>query len=207
LKTAGPRARGLADVLKHLERGQIEEPLSAPSTASAPAGIAPAALFGSFFGTTQQSDFPRPWLIVVRPWASRCALHHTLPSAAQKDAGSPGSRARCFRACSGSVTARGSVPPRRYGKDRCGLRCESTTSAPRTARESPHGAWITRLNTRPARTPVNASSEPLRVRTHDSGPPWLAKPSAYDSFIHNISPVLTGARIRTHDPLVRRRTY
>ena len=30
-----------------------------PSTTSAAAGIAPAALFGSFFGTTQQSDFPR----------------------------------------------------------------------------------------------------------------------------------------------------
>ncbi len=30
-----------------------------PSTTSATAGIAPAVLFGSFSGTTQQSDFPR----------------------------------------------------------------------------------------------------------------------------------------------------
>ena len=86
-----------------------------PSTASAAAGTCPAALFGSFFGTTQQSDFPRLWLIVVCPWASRCALHSTLPSATQKDAGSPGFRARCFRACAGSLTARGPVLPRQCG--------------------------------------------------------------------------------------------
>ena len=86
-----------------------------PSTTSAAVGIPPAALFGGFFGTTQQSDFPRRLLIVVRPWASRCALHSTLPSARQKDAGSPGFRARCFRACAGSLTARGPMPPRHIG--------------------------------------------------------------------------------------------
>ena len=86
-----------------------------PSTTSAAAGLSPTALFGSFFGTTQQSDFPRLLLIVVCPWASRCALHSTLPSAMQKDAGPPGFRARCFRACAGSLTARGPMPPRQSG--------------------------------------------------------------------------------------------
>jgi len=28
---------------------------------------------------------------------------------------------------------------------------------------------------------------------HDSGPMWFAKPSSYDSFIHDTLPVLTGA--------------
>src|SRR6516165_7819160 len=82
-----------------------------PSTASAAAGTSPAALFASFFGTTQQSDFPPPLLIVVCPRASRCALPTTLPSAQQKNAGSPGSRTRCLRACAGSLTARGPCLP------------------------------------------------------------------------------------------------
>lgn len=42
----------------------------------------------------------------------------------------------------------------------------------------------------PVVSPVNASSLPLRVTPHDSGPVWLAIPSPYDSFIHYISLVL-----------------
>src|SRR6266571_2511239 len=45
--------------------------------------------------------------------------------------------------------------------------------------------FLSRLNTRPARTPVNAS----RTAAHDSGPAWAANPSPYDSFIRNTSPV------------------
>ena len=52
---------------------------------------------------------------------------------------------------------------------------------------------ITRLHTRPARAPVNASLRPLRSSAHDSGPMWLATPSSYDSFIHDTSPVFIGA--------------
>ena len=51
------------------------------------------------------------------------------------------------------------------------LRLISTASVPRTTRSFRHGACITRLNTRPARTPVNASPTPLRMCTHDSEPP------------------------------------
>ena len=54
--------------------------------------------------------------------------------------------------------------------------------------------FLSRLNTRPARTPVNASTLSLRGAPHDSGPLWVAKPSAYDSFIHNTSPVYPGAQ-------------
>jgi len=72
-----------------------------PSTASA-AGF--PALFGGFPGTTGPSDFPRPSITGLRPKTSRCGLRLPPP---QADMGSPGSRARCFRACSGSQTARG----------------------------------------------------------------------------------------------------
>ena len=53
-------------------------------------------------------------------------------------------------------------------------------------------AW--RLDTRPARTPVNASPPPSRATAHDSGPPWVASPSTYDSSIHNTLPVCAGAQ-------------
>ena len=69
------------------------------------------ALFGGCLATTQQSDYPAPWPIGVRPQAFRCALHAML----QKTRERPGSRAKCFRACTGSVTARGRMPPRPIG--------------------------------------------------------------------------------------------
>ena len=75
--------------------------------------ISGPALFGSFSGTTQQSDFPAPWLIGVRPKASRRALHSML----QKTLGPPGSRTKCLRACAGSLTARGPPLPRQCCSD------------------------------------------------------------------------------------------
>jgi len=48
----------------------------------------------------------------------------------------------------------------------CDLRQAPTASAPRTTRSSRHGAWISRLDTRPARTPVNASPTPSQACTH-----------------------------------------
>src|SRR5215469_550958 len=50
------------------------------------------------------------------------------------------------------------------------------------------------LNTRPARTSVNASTLPLREAPHDSRPSWVAGPLTCDSFIHNTSPVYPGAQ-------------
>src|SRR5439155_23226900 len=83
----------------HLSEFPLASPL--PSTASA---TGRPALFGGFSGTTELSDFPRPFTIGVCPWTSRCALRLPQP---QRGAGSPGSRAKCFGACSGSSTARG----------------------------------------------------------------------------------------------------
>jgi len=49
--------------------------------------------------------------------------------------------------------------------------------------------FLTRLNTRPARSPVNASTLPLRAAPHDSEPMWVADPLSYDFCIHYTSPV------------------
>jgi hypothetical protein len=69
--------------------------------------------------------------------------------------------------------------------DRCCLPHPPKTSAPWTG--------ISRLNTQPARTPVNASRRPLLSTSHDSGPVWLVNPLLYDSFIHSNLPVYPGA--------------
>jgi hypothetical protein len=65
---------------------------------------------------------------------------------------------------------------------RCCLRQGLKASAPQTK-------VISRLNTQPARTPVNASPAPLPSPAHDSGPLQLAKLSTYVSFRHDNSPV------------------
>src|SRR5271163_1868980 len=61
------------------------------------------ALFGDFSGTAELSDFLCPFIVGVCPWTSRHGLRLHLPPAGT---GPPGSRARCFRTCPGSVTAR-----------------------------------------------------------------------------------------------------
>ena len=146
---------------------------STPSAAGCP------ALFEGFAGTTGLSDFPCPSIIGVRPQTSRhVPQRHPL----RVDTGSPGSRARCFRTCTGSRTARGLDMPGDNGTPDVAFRIS-------LLRRHPGGMSVSRLNTRPARTPVNASPTPLRTPPHDSGPSWAANPSTYDSFIHNTSPV------------------
>ena len=75
----------------------------------------------------------------------------------------------------------------RYRRTGCRLPLSPTASASRSN-------CLSRLNTRPARPPVHASTLPLRTAPQDSGPLWVANPSTYDSFIHYTLPVLTGAR-------------
>ena len=53
---------------------------------------------------------------------------------------------------------------------------------------------LSRLNTRPARSPVNASTPPSRAAPHDSGPMWVATPLSCDFFIHYNLAGLTGAQ-------------
>ena len=79
--------------------------------------------------------------------------------------------------------------------DRAGLCCTSRCRCIRwglphllTASAS-RSNGLTRLNTRPARSLVNASTPPSRAAPHDSGPMWVATSHSYDSFIHYTSPV------------------
>jgi len=65
-------------------------------------------LFGDFVGTSELSDFPRPFIIGVCLSASRYGLQD---SPLQTNVGSPGSRAEWFHACLGSPTARGPGAP------------------------------------------------------------------------------------------------
>src|SRR5882757_278370 len=80
----------------------------------------------------------------------------------------------------------------RYRCTRWGLPLSPTASPSRSN-------LLTRLNTRPARSPVNASTPPSRAAPHDSGPMWVASSHSYDCFIHYTSPVLTGAQGELHD--------
>ena len=98
-QTAFPLARGL------------------PSTTSAAAGVSPAALFGSFTGTTPRSDFPRRWLVVVRLLASPRALrlHPSWFGAAtvgKRDLPVPD---KLFPSMMRSQTAQGPGTPRQNG--------------------------------------------------------------------------------------------
>jgi hypothetical protein len=70
----------------------------------------------------------------------------------------------------------------RYRRAEWSLPLLLTASAPRRNE-------LSRLNTRPARAPVNASTPPSQVTPHDSGSVWVAGPLPYDSFIHYTSPV------------------
>ena len=70
----------------------------------------------------------------------------------------------------------------RYRRSRWGLPLLLTASASRRK-------ILTRLNTRPARSPVNASTLLLQAAPHDSGPMWVATSHSYDFCIHYTSPV------------------
>ncbi len=71
----------------------------------------------------------------------------------------------------------------------CCLPQTSTASASRSTCRLRGRAYISRLNTRPVRSPVNASSPPSRAAPHDSGPLWFATPSTYETSIHYTLPV------------------
>jgi hypothetical protein len=138
-------------------------------------------LFGNFVGTMGQSDS------LIR---TSVACAHRLPTAAPHgaDTGPPGSRAWCFHACSGSqrTTAPGPTAPRPLGA--AGVAFGSGNRLG-TWRSNP----ISRLNTRPACAPVNASGTSLRTCPHDSGSSWVASPSMCDFLLRYTMPVYPGA--------------
>src|SRR6266851_6726707 len=62
--------------------------------------------------------------------------------------------------------------PERISRYRCARWCLALISTASASRSVPS---LSRLNTRPARTPVNASTLPLRATSHDSGPLWVGR--------------------------------
>ena len=104
------------------------------------------------------------------------------------EAGSPSFRPESLRTCMGSRTARGPAASR--ASDAVGI-AFGTRGRPRR----PDSTLLSRLNTQPARTPVNACNLPLRADRHDSGPARVATALPYGSFIH-CSPSFTGASAR-----------
>ena len=91
----------------------------------------------------------------------------------------------CMRRVSDRAGSLGALPWRRLG---CGLPTFSNASAPRS--NPPFGGrLISRLDTGPTRTPVNASPAPSRAPTHDLGPVWVASPLPYETSIHNTLPI------------------
>jgi len=76
-------------------------PLARPLPSSTSATGSPV-LFDAFFGTMGLSDFPCPSIIGVRLSTSQCAPPGHRPWRGNR--GSPDSRTRCVRACSGSAT-------------------------------------------------------------------------------------------------------
>src|ERR1700739_1392810 len=83
----------------------------------------------------------------------------------------------------------GSGCPSRWRRTRYCLPPIFTASASRSTCCLRRRAYISRLNTRPVRSPVNASTPPSRAAPHDSGPLWFATPSTYETFIHYTLPV------------------
>jgi hypothetical protein len=81
----------------------------------------------------------------------------------------------------------------RYRRSQFCLPLRSRASAPRSSHRLCDDGSISRLNTWPARTPVNASRSALPPNMHDSEPVWGANPSLYETFIHNTLPAFTGA--------------
>ena len=141
-----------------------------PSTASA---APPWALFDSFTGTTRPSDFPRSCITGLRPWPSP---HDPPPpichpashmggasSRARVTVGSPGSQHGEIARMHGFSDPAGSPDGSRKRRQRCCLPSSTIASAPRIER-------ISRLNSRPACTPTNASLRPHGSPTHGSGP-------------------------------------
>jgi hypothetical protein len=148
--------------------------------------------FAGCSGTTRPSDSPRSCASDVRHNA-----FSDRPADAPSSAGDRG--ASRFPCGEFPRVPRGTSPPRFRVCDCAGPTGGSPLPPPvvwPSARVNGVGVpdrLITQLDTWPACAPVNASPAASRPTAHDSGSVWLAGPSPCDSFIHNSSPVLTGA--------------
>ena len=138
-----------------------EKQLTAP--ADRPAGSArPARTFGcatawpTTRAATRGAELGPPWRgFNVSPATAGVAdqSDSVRRHPPQAELGSPGFRTRRFGACSGCVTAQGPVAPRDIGAPGSAFRLL-------LRRRHPNSNLFSRLDTRPARTPVSASPRP-----------------------------------------------
>jgi hypothetical protein len=84
-------------------------------------------------------------------------------------AGPPGSRAKCFHACSVSPTAPDPDVPRHRSTSGVAFGLRNSLGARKSNS-------ISQLNNRPACAPANASVTPSRTPPHGSGSSWVARP-------------------------------
>ena len=124
-----------------------------PSTRSADL----PSLFAGFIGTMGPSDFPRPYMPVLRLAFTGRSVRFLGRTAV----GSLGSRP-------GSVHAR------------AGDSVDDASAYNAVARK----LFLSKLNSPVYASPVNASPACYQVSTHDSGPRWVASPSSCGSFTH-----------------------
>lgn len=112
------------------------------------------------------SDFPRPFIAIVLLFGFMAGPRGPC---ARAGVDSSASREETFRACAGSSTKQGQSIPRASGADRVAFALSDIVS---TLKLYP----LSRLNSRPALSPLNAFPAPLRPPAHDPGPMWLAWP-------------------------------
>jgi hypothetical protein len=141
-------------------------------------------LFGNFVGTTGRSDSLRPYIGGLRPQTS-----HRDPRRHRRG----WSKGLPVLAHGASTHARGLDIDRARSRLTSRLTVRRILpSAPNTA-SAPGRISISRLNTRPACAPVNASDTPLQACPHDSGSSWVASPSMRGFFLRYTMPVYPGA--------------
>jgi hypothetical protein len=140
-------------------------------------------LFGQFVGTARPSDFPSTCMLDfwITSFSNRPAHYFVLGV----DGTSRFSRMKL--PCMPGVIDR--TEP-----DECSHFAFAGVAF-RTLEQRRHSDFrpLSRLNTQPACSPVNASRAALRLPAHDSGPDWLATPYPYDSCIRDLTPVYPGA--------------
>jgi hypothetical protein len=145
----------------------LPPPLATDPAWNGPTGLPPASNTRRPAHTTRPSDFPRSFIPGLPPRRSPNGPPNDqldgrawdLPVLAHEDS----AHAQVLRPRGVHRTARANA---------------AGSVAFRLVRRRRHpGTVISRLNSRPARTPVNASLRPSRAAPHDSGPPWIATPS------------------------------
>jgi hypothetical protein len=140
-------------------------------------------LFGHLVGTSRPSDFP-----------STCMLDFWITSFSNRPVHN------CVSGVDGTSRFSRVKFPRMPGVFDCAepVGCSHFAFAGvafRILEQRRHSDFrpLSRLNTLPACSPVNASRAALRLPAHDSGPGWLATPYLYNSCIRDFTPVYPGA--------------